>query len=253
MNRLAARAASIHWQAVILMLIGGIQVVYAVALLWLSDRGIVADIQRDFGLPPQVLMLLLGFGAVHFIPAPQPRLMLLRGLSGQIAISGFAMWYFVQGRLPLVSLTGHVGLCLMCALLIVIASQDKMQPVPRWNARKWLMPLASAILLLYGIGLTWQPTIGIAGFVTASFSTIATTGLAFGFAVAARYILSDGNPAFVLFWAGIPQSILTGVALIYWTITPGLPLVGILSHLMLCVLMAFVTIAQVEEGGAWNS
>lgn len=253
MDRLAARAAKMNWQRAIIIWIGVIQAAYMLALLWLPERGLSGLIERDFHTSHEVFVVLFAFGAGVFLRSLTPRPTLLVGLSGQTIYSVAALYYTMQGRFNLVGLVGHAGLCLLSWLLILIAYQDSMQTVPRFNARRYLTPAAGIILLTYALGIVSQPEQGMIGFLTATFAMPGAVLLALFFAVAAGCLFDNAAAPFVLFWAGVPQSLLTGVALIYWTSTPGIPVAGILSHLLLCVLMILVTIAQMQDRDAWTS
>lgn len=255
-TRLIGSANQVDWWRWLLRVIGGFQFLYAVAI-WgglvfgtRASLGVLGFLQRDTGIPPSVIGILFVFGMGQATRGMFPRYHSLIVIIGQIAYSLVTLIYTVRGDLPLSGLAGHGGLCLLCALCIVGATQRQNNPGRMPSIQKFLMPALGVSLLMYAIGLASRPDAAIVTFIQnesgAHFSNLLAILIGYG----GGCVLFNHIEAKWLFTALLPQYFYTLIALALLAAHPtttSLP--GVASHFAFSVLSAYIILIQTDYSG----
>jgi hypothetical protein len=260
LTRLAESANSVDWWRNVLRAIGGLQMVYAAALgaamliatqtKQMDSLGVLGFLQRDTGIPPSLFGLLFMFGVGVALRGVYPRYESLAVLTGQYAYTLITLIYAVRGEVPLSGLASHGGLCALCVVLIVGATQRHNHPQHRTNVRNVLMPIMGVSLLLYAIGLSTRPDAAINAFITGIYSDWLTAAMSLWLVIGGGYMLFNHILAKLLFVMMTGQYLYTVLALALLAVHPlTTSLAGVASHVGFSVISGFIILIQTDYPG----
>lgn len=256
LSRLADSANAVDWWRWTLRAIGGIQFLYAAAIgcaLLLgaqSSLGVLGFLQRDTGIPPSVVGILFVFGMGLATRGVFPRYESLLVIVGQVAYTLITLLYVFRGELPFSGLAGHGGTCLICAMLIVGATQRHNSPRHYTPVKNVLMPAMGTSLLLYAIGLVSRPDAAIASFIQGEYSGYLTLVLALWLAYGGGYMLFNHILAKWLFAAMMGQYLYTLLAFALLAAQPTTTsLAGVGSHFAFSVIATYIIFIQTDYTG----
>lgn len=174
MPRMRLSLAALNWRMGILRLIALSNGIILLTLLWMivvpdAPLGLLAPLFEDMArLFPQEsalnlrFALVAAFGFLVFADVSQslrrlpPSYGALFSLSGQFAIALMTTAYVLTGRLPLLALYGVWGSALLSAVMIIAVTQSY-AGTTRYNVRRLLYPVLSALMGGLGMALILSP------------------------------------------------------------------------------------------------
>lgn len=256
LTRLTDSANAVDWWRWMLRGIGAFQFMYAAAIgagLLFGTRnslGVLGFLERDTGISPAIIGILFVFGMGQATRGVFPRYHSLLVIIGQIAYSLVTVVYTLRGELPLSGLASHGGLCVLCALCIVSATQRHDSPRRETPFKDALMPAMGVSLLMYAIGLAGRPDAAIATFIQGESGAHLSLLLAVCLGYGGGCILFNHILAKWLFTAMMPQYFYTLIAIALFFAHPlTTSLTGVVSHIAFAMISAFIILIQTDYSG----
>lgn len=178
-TRLASRAVNLNVWMLLLRCIAFGNFGFLFTLLWAifhpeAPIGLLEFVVRDIGQPRGMVIAFYAawFVAdiVHWARGVKPGYQGLYSVSGMAWLAGTALVYTLTGEAGFIRFAGFFGAFALSVLGIVAAAQDVFPRNSHPQAKRYIIPTISAILLFYFLGLLTRPDGAIAQFIRNEFN-----------------------------------------------------------------------------------